>query len=178
MKSICEILRESESDKEQDGIHRYGEVYDILLGKYRDKPGFSLLEIGVHRGASLKAWEEAFPKGSIWGIDSNTVPGVKMLTGDAYHAMMVNQLFDFNAKFDVIIDDGSHTYEHHQFFFAHYQQFLKPGGIIIAEDCMADPVNYTLAQFTQLAKDYDLTIIDTRNKLTACWCDLILFKIV
>ncbi len=46
----------------------YLETYDAILAPWVDKD-VKLLEIGVHRGGSLKLWREYFPRGTVVGID-------------------------------------------------------------------------------------------------------------
>ena len=46
----------------------YLETYDSVLGQWVDKD-IKLLEVGVHRGGSLKLWRDYFPRSTIVGID-------------------------------------------------------------------------------------------------------------
>ena len=48
--------------------HHYLEVYDPILSAWTDKD-VKLLEIGIHKGGSLKLWRDYFPRGTIVGID-------------------------------------------------------------------------------------------------------------
>ena len=48
--------------------HEYLELYDPILAAWADKE-LKLLEIGIHKGGSLKLWRDYFPRGIIVGID-------------------------------------------------------------------------------------------------------------
>ncbi len=49
-------------------VHNYLVSYDRMLGHMRDQ-AFTLIEIGVLSGASLRMWAEFFPKAKIIGLD-------------------------------------------------------------------------------------------------------------
>src|SRR5439155_1146324 len=61
--------------------HHYLEVYDPILAPWVDGE-LTLLEIGIHRGGSLKLWRDYFPHGRIIGIDlklpKNFLPGERV----------------------------------------------------------------------------------------------------
>jgi SAM-dependent methyltransferase len=103
----------------------------------------NLLEIGVWKGNSIKFWADCFPDGNITGIDNYLeydqsvleIPqkgkNYKILIKDAYDLKFVKSI---RKKFDVIIDDGPHTWESQEFSLINYYKLLKPGGILIIED--------------------------------------------
>lgn len=117
-----------------DKGHRHGylEVYDVLL----ESPE-RLLELGIHRGASLALWMAAFPDCDIHGVDIEdvTAPGATVWIGDAYTPQMVA---DLPGLFDVIIDDGPHTLESMVFVAEHYTDLLSAEGLLVIED-IPDP---------------------------------------
>ncbi len=53
------------TDKASSG-HDYLTFFDSFFAPLRDQP-ITLLEIGVFNGASLRTWEEYFPRGKIVG---------------------------------------------------------------------------------------------------------------
>ena len=55
------------TDKSSSG-HDYLSFFDAFFAPLRDLP-VTLLEIGVYKGASLRTWEEYFPRGKIIGVD-------------------------------------------------------------------------------------------------------------
>lgn len=114
------------------GRHGYLEIYDLLLGT-PDR----LLELGVHRGASLALWMATFPGCDVHGVDIKkvTVDGATVHVGDAYTPEMVA---DLPGPFDVIVDDGPHTLDSMLFVAANYTGLLSDGGVLAIED-IPDP---------------------------------------
>ena len=142
MKSIKDLLINSNSDK-QSG-HRYGFLYDLLFTKvFHAKGGkpLKILEIGVseYGEGSLKAYAQSEMVELAVGVDTLDYSG-KMLENmefhrlDAYLPKTVGFLKGKYKTFDIIIDDGSHTYEHQTFFLEKYVQLLAKKGILICED--------------------------------------------
>ena len=95
--------------------HHYLEVYDPILAPWVDRE-LTLLEIGIHRGGSLKLWRDYFPHGRIIGIDlklpKNFVPGerVQIFEGSQADTRFLSEVALKTAPegFDIIIDDASH----------------------------------------------------------------------
>lgn len=141
--------------------HTYMPHYERLLGSLADKP-INLLEIGVCSGGSLKMWLELFPKARIYGVDvvNNTPwkPGVfenhidlldarapiqKRLTSDDRPYIHTLDQSDpklatiFPENFlDVIIDDGSHVFDHQTKARESLWPALKPSGWYFIEDIL------------------------------------------
>ena len=141
MKSIKDLLKESNSDK-QSG-HRYGFVYDLLFTKVFHQKGRKLkvLEIGVseYGDGSLKATARSELVELAVGVDIQPYAG-EMLKNmrfhqlNAYTVKSLQHLEDKHGVFDIIIDDGSHTYEDQTFFLEHYTELLRDDGLLILED--------------------------------------------
>jgi hypothetical protein len=102
----------------------------------------NLLEIGVYYGASILLWKDYFYNSIITGVDINECSAVKNherinhILGNAYSLDFVEKFTD--KSFDIIIDDGPHTYESMVFFLTHYIKKVKSGGLLILEDII-DP---------------------------------------
>ena len=103
-----------------------------------------ILEIGIHRGASIELWSHFFPNANIIGLDNEDL-GYQPTLGqrendrwiivricDAYADEWVNR-FD-NNRFDFIIDDGPHTLDSQLLAIKKYLPKVKPGGKLIIED--------------------------------------------
>ena len=141
MKSIKDLLMASTSDK-QSG-HRYGFLYDLLFSKvYHEKKNqLRVLEIGVSEwgDGSLKAFSESEMVSEVVGVDIHAYTGklsdnMTFYKMDAYARGAIDQLAVKEKFFDIIIDDGSHTYEHQTFFLENYDALLNDGGLLICED--------------------------------------------
>jgi hypothetical protein len=125
------------TDKSSLG-NRYLQSYEILLSDLRDEE-FTLCEIGVFNGASLRMWKSYFSKATILGIDVSAK--CKVHEEDRIVVEIGSQadaqfLDDIMGRYDplVVIDDGSHLADHIQFSFETIFPKLRPGGIYIVED--------------------------------------------
>ena len=126
--------------------HLYHTVYVPELEKYKDAE-INFLEVGVFKGASLRAWLEFFPNATFYGIDIFTRvnpkdidvlnhPRVKWLKADSTKIDTIALIRETwpGVKFDVIIDDGLHTPRANADTFGNLINFLKEDGIYFIED--------------------------------------------
>lgn len=123
---------------DKNTAHPYvDQFYEKELAPYRDKP-VQVLEIGICCGASVHLWHEYFQQGQILGMDlvdcvlpeHRNLPRASYRFGDAYHP----GLFPADTKFDIIIDDGPHTFESQIWAVEFYLPHLAPGGVFVIED--------------------------------------------
>lgn len=118
---IAEAFDKFGTDK---GNHRHGYqyMYSVLFNHYLKSP-FSILEIGIKRGKSLKAWASLFPNAEIVGIDRDlslvdpdvaSFPNITVIELDSRKNIFKDgesvpeKYRRLRNKFDLIIDDGSH----------------------------------------------------------------------
>jgi hypothetical protein len=118
--------------------HDYLRHYEPFLHRYRDKP-VTILEIGVHTGASLDMWEAYFPNAEIVAIDisQDVLKYAKGCTKIHIGSQADGEfLATIGTQYrpDIIVDDGSHIPEHQIFSFENLIQYVKPNGIYIVED--------------------------------------------
>jgi hypothetical protein len=119
--------------------HNYLDFYEIFFSPLRNKE-LTVLEIGVFNGASLKTWEEYFPNSRIIGAD--IMQATKRFERDRVTIELLDQsnieeLTRVALKygpFDIIIEDGSHMWEHQITSLRTLFPFLKDQGIYIVED--------------------------------------------
>ena len=119
-------------------MKNYESFFAPLVGQ-----AISLLELGVHNGASLRFWRDYFENATIVGLDCNPVR-IDDSTGMIHVYQGYQQdinLLDRIAReqapdgFDVIIDDCSHIGRYARISFWHlFQNHLKPGGFYAIED--------------------------------------------
>lgn len=126
------------TDKSSE-IHDYLNLYERRFRDLRDK-AFVMIEVGVLRGASVHMWGEYFPKARIVGIDFDPDCGgqegenISIRIGDA---SSVDFLFDVVQEFGkplIVIDDGSHRWDHQIVLLQTLFPLLLPGGFFVVED--------------------------------------------
>ena len=136
--SLDEIGLKHQTDK-SSLTHNYLNFYELFFEPLRTTD-IKILEIGVYHGASLKTWEEYFSKANIIGVDINTE--TKKYESNRTTIEIANQsniedltkLSMLHGPFDIIIEDGSHMWEHQITSLRTLFPFLKPGGYYIVED--------------------------------------------
>lgn len=128
--------------------HRYDRVYEPILEPIQMNP-IRILEIGVFKGNSTKAFIEFCPNLKIIGIDIFTRVNMKdipILNHNRVHLIKCDSLIgpnkEFvkvvgNNKFDIIIDDGLHTHKAQRKTFKNFISYLKENGIYFIEDVWA-----------------------------------------
>jgi len=120
-------------------IHNYCDKYQKYLPFDRND-FFTLLEIGVLNGQSIKMWNQYFYNSNLIGIDINENckqyenVDIKIEIGSQNDIKFINYIVDKYKKFGMILDDGSHLQSDVIFSFEHLFPFLDSGGIYIIED--------------------------------------------
>jgi hypothetical protein len=158
MADLATLFSTNGSDKDRNG---YSSLYTALFTHLKEAP-IHLLEVGIGTmlpgnssmkgympdsykpGASLRAWRDFFPNGSVHGMDVQpdclfSEPGITTHhcnSTDAYHVQAWRQLTDLT--FDVIVDDGSHYDQHQLATLQNLWPLLKPGGYYVIEDVVPD----------------------------------------
>jgi len=120
----------------------YLENYDELLSNRRNEVK-ALLEIGVQNGGSLDVWSRYFDSiETIVGCDVDprcsgltfSSPIIHVVVGDANLPDTQKRILDHATRFDIILDDGSHTSKDIIVSFLKYFPLLSDNGIYIIED--------------------------------------------
>jgi hypothetical protein len=128
--------------------HNYLSFYESFMAPLREEP-ITLLEVGVYQGASLKTWAEYFPNARIIGVD--IAPNSKIYERDRIRIELADQsnlehlaqLAAKNGPFDIIVEDGSHMWEHQITTLRALFPFLRSGGYYVVEDLQT---NYGMMQ--------------------------------
>jgi len=125
--TLQQIFEKHGTDKAQ---HFYHAVYEKLT------PPNRLLEVGVWKGASLRAWCEWWPDAEITGVDI----GARGIVQRVDRAVVLQ--WDStkggglpSVTFDLIIDDASHRPRDQAKTFTNLWPLLTPGGVYFIEDC-------------------------------------------
>jgi cephalosporin hydroxylase len=153
-------------------LHNYIDTYEKIFGHLKESK-INFLEIGICRGGSIKLWRDYFTNATIFGTDIVYSPSAKetlknenvtILIGDSANknSDVLTKHFE-NESFDIIIDDGNHSFEYQLLTLQNFFPKLKKGGIYVIEDVEDRTIknNMMLNQF-KMFKDFE--IIDLRNK--------------
>lgn len=172
---LCELFKKNLSDKCPEVGHSYSPEYYNLLNENKNTYK-NILEIGIGNnelmkpfcgpdysvGASLKAWAEFFPNANIFGLDIrkdvlfNDKNIYCFFTDQSSESELEKTILEIkkhsesqNLTFDLILDDGSHIYEHMVLTFKVLSKHLKTNGLYIIEDIQ----NQYLQSFIDLKID-------------------------
>lgn len=151
--SMCDLFLKKGSDK--SSWHSYTTLYNFLFSKYiGESINFFELGLGTNNinipsnmgatgtpGASLYAFRDYFINANIYGADiDNEIlfqdHNISTFYVDQTDPKKIKSMWECigNIQFDIIIDDGLHTFEANKIFFENSIHMLKDGGIYIIED--------------------------------------------
>lgn len=150
---LCEIMNKEGSDK-GNGHHNYTIFYDSIFSERKD--GVELVfELGLgtnnknipsnmggrgQPGGSLRGWRAYFKNAEIYGADIDrkilfSEDRITTFYCDQTDPQSIKAMWEeIDKKFDIIIEDGVHTFEANEIFFLNSIDYLKDGGIFIIED--------------------------------------------
>ena len=139
--SLDVIFNKYDTDK-NSYYHNYTRQYDKLLKDFRDKP-IKYLEIGVFNGESIKAIREAFLYSTcVLGLDidnrckmyEDVQNNIFIEIGDATDSNFIKKITEKYGRFDIILDDGSHSNKDVINSFELLFPLLNDNGLYIVED--------------------------------------------
>ena len=141
-----------------------------------------MLEIGIEFGGSLRAWSAIFPESNIFGADIKKEylfeeSNIKTFYTDQLNKHELNNLYNKikDIKFEVIIDDGLHTYEANiNTFEILYPLLDKQNGTYFIEDIIfkdlkkyysyfGDKYNIKIVECLNTNENYQNCIIQIKN---------------
>jgi GR25 family glycosyltransferase involved in LPS biosynthesis len=159
--------------------------YDEFFNEIKNTP-VNLLEIGVYNGGSIKLWKDYLHSNSkIYAGDINYfdyIEGTYSIIGDMYSSEQVSKFED--EYFDVIIDDGPHSFESFVLVMQRYFSKIKKGGTLIIEDIIVSSWVVPLVELSASLGYSSCEVIDMTGKqktqeLLNRWKDgLFILKIV
>lgn len=119
---------------------QYLEVYERCFATYRNRP-CKILEIGVQNGGSLQLYQKYFPLAEkIVGVDVD--PKCKRVEsgnifveiGSQADRDFLGDVSDMHGPFDIVIDDGSHIFDHQIASFETLFPLTSSTAVYIVED--------------------------------------------
>jgi hypothetical protein len=145
--------------------HMYTDRYSLYLEQYRDIE-FNLLEIGVFNGASIKMWKEYFPKANIVALDIDPQckqyeeDRISIHIGDQTDVKFLQNVVNQYGHFEIILDDGGHSWKQQIVSFETLFPLLTPGGLYFVEDM------HTSYRPQSIWDDYGITGMNYFKNLT------------
>lgn len=176
---LCEIMGRHRSDKGHTNIteswHNYTTFYYSLFKDKRDTP-LRLFELGLGTnnpnilsnmgpdgvpGASLYGWKEFFPLAQIFGADIDKdilfqEDRIQTFYCDQTNPDTIKEMWDTLDPFDIIIEDGLHTFSANVCFFENSIHKLNTNGYYIIEDVLKEEEPF----FVEKIKEWELTYPD------------------
>lgn len=131
MDDLALLAKQHGTDKLE---HGYCPYYEHHLPQ-RDEE-FSLLEIGIQTGTSLRMWRDWFAKAQIHGIDINpsSMFSEDRITTHLHDAASLETWDVDPGQFTVVVDDGSHRSSDILSAFGYIWPRLQPGSWYVIED--------------------------------------------
>lgn len=128
--------------KQHNPSQSHWEMNQLLLTVEQIQPKV-VLEIGSHRGGSLRVWRDVFQPEILIGInETNEIDGdregFQMVFGKSQEptTLEVCEIFLQGEKVDFLFIDGSHYFADVKKDFEMYSLLVKEGGIIAFHDVM------------------------------------------
>tara|TARA_B100001250_G_scaffold365219_1_gene345784 strand:- start:1254 stop:2045 length:792 start_codon:yes stop_codon:yes gene_type:complete len=144
---LCEISKNYKTDKSPYNPkhrHSYTGIYHFLFHKIKNY-NLNIAEIGCYKNEGMKMFREYFKNSNLYGydigqkyIDSAKKDDLKntfyFLMDAGNNENIQNGLSKCPEKFDIIIDDSSHIFDHQIKIIRNSVFFLKDGAYLIIED--------------------------------------------
>nr|ABZ06147.1 hypothetical protein ALOHA_HF4000005K23ctg1g34 [uncultured marine microorganism HF4000_005K23] len=187
---LCELGKKYSTNKSSLNLkgHRSGFTgfYNLFFSRLKDKE-INFAEIGIEKNGSIKMWREFFPLANIhaFEFDEEKIQEAKKdkLKNTFYHKIdvrnnlsIVESFKETNLKFDVIIDDSTHTFKDQINIVNNCKEYLKNNGILILEDIYRERKGYAELDYYNSLREikhlfYEIVFIETRhiNNYTAGW---------
>jgi cephalosporin hydroxylase len=140
---IKDLIAQKEYLTDKFTSHSYLDTYEQVFAT-KKYTALNVLEVGVSKGGSILLWRDYFPNATIYGLDVDDMPPaivndskerINIFKADAYNKQfIIDNFINKGIRFDVLIDDGPHTFETMSFFVEHYSKVMAPGAVMIIED--------------------------------------------
>ena len=147
--------------------HVFTPIYDMLFSSLREKK-INFAEIGILDNSSIRMWREFFPYANIYAFDnrdeillqakSQNLKNViykKLDVGDINQIKeQFSNLQKKGVKFDIILDDSSHVFEHQINIIKGCAKFMKKSGLLLIEDIYRDKSGFSPKNYHEKLKNY------------------------
>ena len=163
---------------DKNTTHSYYDLYNKLFNPIRQNAK-NILEVGIgdfgeKNGGSILLWHMYFKNALIHGVDilsENRVYDVILrnnriktyLNSDAYNINFVQKFKEQGILFDLIVDDGPHTFESQCKFIELYSDLLSDIGILVIEDVQDINMITKFKEITPQYLQHHIHIYDLRH---------------
>jgi len=145
MNELTKLANAAHTDKGTDFCESHGftEFYEPYFREMRSRGEvLKILEIGVQTGSSLEMLQNYFPLAEIYGLDISIGQCNKtfnecihLVEGDQNSKEKLEEVARMaGGKFDIVIDDGSHIFEHQFHSLLYLMDYVSKDGFYILED--------------------------------------------
>ena len=196
---LCDIGSKFNTNKSPYNLngHRsgYTGIYFLIFNNLRDKK-FNFAEIGIEKNGSSKLWREFFSNANLYLFEKDThkiEQAKKDQLKDSYYYEIdvdinekIKSAFQKTGKkFDIIIDDSTHHFDHQINIINNVKDYLNPGGILVIEDIFRFRKDHTEERYfneiskisAEFSKIFFIESLHTNN-FTASWnCEKLLVLI-
>lgn len=190
---LCEIMGRNKSDKGASNImtslHNYTTFYYSIFKNLKNEK-LRIFELGLgtnnvsipsnmgsngRPGASLYGWAEFFTNSFIAGadIDNNILfntEKIKTFYCDQTNPDVIKKMWnnnnDLSEDFDIIVEDGLHTFKANVCFFENSIHKLKPNGYYIIEDIVNNEIplfNNKIDKWRKLYTHLNFTLLKIKS---------------
>ncbi len=177
---LCEYMSNEGSDKGMfsgQGRHNYTPIYHKLFKRIR-KRDIVLFELGLGTsnedfdsnmgpngkpGASLRAWKKYFPNSKIYGADIDKTilfkdDRIRTFFCDQTNPLLIREMWESNLEltkeFDIIIEDGLHSFHANKVFLENSFHKLKSNGIYVIEDVSRSEISNWIKFLPEFTNNY------------------------
>lgn len=194
---LCEIMGRYKSDKGHIDInrswHNYTTFYYSIFKDLRENK-LRVFELGLGTnnvnlpsnmgadgipGASLYGWSEFFHNSHIFGADIDTdilfnTDKISTYYCDQTNPEIIKKMWNepnLQDNFDIIIEDGLHTFNANVCFFENSIHKLKPNGYFIIEDILNNEYNlfiHKIKEWENQYKDCFFTLLKIPSLINNC----------
>lgn len=189
---LCKIMGIHGSDKGNIDItnswHNYTTLYYSIFNNFRNNK-LRIFELGLGTnninlpsnmgkdgipGASLRGWADFFPNSHIFGADIDkdilfNENRINTFYCDQTNPNIIKDMWNNSLlcdNFDIIIEDGLHTYDANIIFFENSIHKLNKGGYYIIEDVLTSEIykyNYKINEWKNKYTYLDINLIQIPN---------------
>ena len=166
--NLCKLGEKHQTDKSPFNriLHRhpYTSIYNLLFSTLKNKK-INFAEIGILNNSSIRMWREYFPYAKIFGFEfdeelikkakKDKLKNVFYKNIDVTNSKSISDSFkSCHTKFDIIIDDSTHTFVDQIKIIKKCYNFLYDGGFLIIEDIPKKRIEYQEENFYKELKEF------------------------